>query len=163
MYNYLNKKILIEFMARKQLSKSDIKDLLSNNKILEKFIDKKSNVVLENNFLFINNKPLFFYHENKLIPSLKILLEGASILPKVVVDKGAIKFVVNGADIMRPGIVRCDEFTNNSIVVIIDETYGKPLAIGLVSLNSEELMKEKEGKVIKNIHYIGDEIWEKIK
>jgi PUA-domain protein len=150
-------------MSRKQLSKSDIKKLLDENKYLEKFISKKSNLAMDDNFLLIDNKPLFFTFENKIIPTLPILLKDITTLPQVIVDKGAIKFVVNGADIMRPGIIGCDDFEKDSFVVIIEETYKKPLAVGQVLFNSKDLLEKKEGKVIKNIHFIGDLIWEKCK
>lgn len=150
-------------MGRKQLSKSDIKKLLEENKYLEKYITKKSNIAIDENYLLIDNKPLFFMFEEKIVPTLPILLKDISILPQVIVDKGAIKFVANGADIMRPGIIGCDEFNENDFVVIIEETYKKPLSVGQVLFNSKDLLDKTEGKVIKNIHFVGDLIWEKCK
>ena len=48
------------------------------------------------------------------------------------VDTGAIPYVVNGADIMRPGIVAVtDDVKANAPVQIVDERHGKPLAIGI--------------------------------
>ena len=38
-------------------------------------------------------------------PHLKILHLIPNILPKVQVDKGAIKFILQGADIMAPGVL----------------------------------------------------------
>ncbi|MGE0793348.1 MAG: PUA domain-containing protein [Candidatus Woesearchaeota archaeon] len=148
---------------RKQLSKTDIKELLSKYGYLEKLITKKTNVVQDNEFLLIENKPLFLFKNDVLIPTLMILLKDISLLPKVVVDKGAIKFVANGADIMRPGIVSFEEFKKDDFVVIVEETYNKPLAVGQALFSSEEIKSGESGKVIKNIHYVGDEIWEKSK
>ena len=73
---------------------------------------------------------------------------------------GAIKFVVNGADIMRPGITKIeDNIEANDFIVIVDENNQKPIAIGISLLNSEDLRNTKDGKHIKNIHYVGDKIW----
>ncbi|MGI0028057.1 MAG: PUA domain-containing protein, partial [Nitrosopumilaceae archaeon] len=36
--------------------------------------------------------------------------------PKVVVDKGAIKFVCNGATVMRPGIKNYSDFNKDQII-----------------------------------------------
>lgn len=81
-------------------------------------------------------------------------------LPRVVVDMGAIRFVCNGADIMAPGIEEVDEFDEGSIVVIRDVTHGKALAIGKARKSSAEIFSNKKGKVIQNLHYVGDKLWE---
>ncbi len=143
---------------RKQFSKSDVKQFLTEHSFAADFMDKKSNVVQEDQVLIINKEPLFLLIDNQWIPSLRLLLKKL-VLPKVVVDKGAIKFVVNGADVMRPGITTCDEFVQFEYVVIVDETLGKPIAVGQALLASDRLLEEKGGKVIKNLHFIGDEYW----
>ena len=100
----------------------------------------------------------FIEDENGLYPYL-----GGSyldILPRVVVDMGAIRFVCNGADVMAPGIVEVDEFKEGSLVVIRDMSHGKALSIGLSLKSSSEIESNKKGKVIHNIHYVGDKLWE---
>ena len=73
---------------------------------------------------------------------------------------GAVKFVINGADIMRPGITEIEDGINeNDFIVIVDVNNQKSLAVGIALLNSEEMRSSTSGKVIKNIHYVGDEIW----
>ena len=80
-------------------------------------------------------------------------------LPKVVVDMGAIRFVCNGADVMAPGITKMGAFGVGDIVVIRDVTYGKALAIGVANRSSVDIEMSKKGKVIKNLHYVGDKLW----
>ncbi|MCA9478147.1 MAG: RNA-binding protein [Nanoarchaeota archaeon] len=143
---------------RKQFSKSDIKQFLEQFPFASSFMDKKSDVVQEDDVLLVNKESLFLNIDGEWVPSLKFLLK-KPVLPKVVVDKGAIRFVVNGADIMRPGITACDSFEKDSFVVIVDETVGKPIAVGKCLLSSEDLMKETGGKHIKNLHYVGDDFW----
>ena len=126
-------------------------------------LSKKDNVVLvedENKkFITVNKEPYFFYYEDKMVPTLK-LLQTKDLLKKITVDMGAIKFVVNGADVMRPGITKIQEsIEKNDFIVIVDENHQKPLAIGIALLSTEEMEKASSGKVIKNIHYVGDEIW----
>ena len=78
----------------------------------------------------------------------------------VVVDMGAVKFVTNGADVMAPGIVDADEnIDEDDQVWICDEKHNKPLAIGIALMSGEQMLKEKQGKAIKTIHYVGDQIW----
>jgi len=85
-------------------------------------------------------------------------------LKKITVDMGAIKFVINGADIMRPGITEIEEgIAKDELVVIIDERNKKPLVVGIALYDSAEMKKITSGKVVKNIHYVGDEIWKEYK
>ena len=73
---------------------------------------------------------------------------------------GAVKFVVNGADVMRPGIVEIEEgIAKDEFVAVIDKNNKKPLAVGIALFSSEEMKGMNSGKVIKNIHYVGDELW----
>ena len=109
--------------------------------------------------VYLNNEPAFFYYENQLYPTLKYLLK-QPILKTITVDMGAVRFVVNGADIMRPGIVAIDaNIQKGEAIIIIDQNNKKPLAVGIALFSSEEMQKVSSGKVIKNIHYVGDEIW----
>ena len=99
----------------------------------------------------------FVKDENGLYPFL-----GGSYLdrlPKVVVDMGAIRFVCNGADVMAPGITEMGGFGAGDLVVIRDVTHGKALAIGIANKSSVDIEMSKKGKVIKNLHYVGDKLW----
>jgi PUA domain protein len=80
-------------------------------------------------------------------------------MPKVVVDMGAIRFVCNGADVMAPGITEMSDFKEGDLVVIRDVTHGKALAIGVANKSSADIQVSKKGKVIRNIHYVGDKLW----
>ncbi|MBT3297604.1 DUF1947 domain-containing protein [archaeon] len=110
----------------------------------------------------VNDQLSFFYSENKLIPNLKILQDQPNLLKQITIDMGAIKFIINGADIMRPGIVEIEEGINkDSFIVIVDVNNKKPLAVGIALFSSEEMKDMDSGKVIKNIHYVGDDVWER--
>ena len=45
----------------------------------------------------------------------------------------------------------------------MDEKHGKYLAVGKALTGSGPLAAAKKGKVVENIHYVGDLIWEVIK
>ena len=77
----------------------------------------------------------------------------------VVVDSGAIPFVSDGADVMRPGIVEVDaDIKAGEPVLIAEETHGKVLAVGRSLVDGSELLGE-QGKVIESIHHVGDELY----
>lgn len=107
----------------------------------------------------IGSNPLIFKMSEKFFPTL--IFEDALIkLPKVVVDQGAVPYICRGADVMRPGIVKIlGNFQSNSLVTVVDEKHYKPFAVGLSLYPTEEIMKMGSGKVIKNVHYIGDKVW----
>jgi PUA domain protein len=80
-------------------------------------------------------------------------------LKRVVVDMGAVPHVANGADVMAPGVVSADEeITLGEGVMILDERHGKPLAVGQALVPGAEMQGPK-GKVVKNLHHVGDEMW----
>lgn len=94
------------------------------------------------------------------IPVLTLLLKGKINIKTVIVDMGAIRFVTNGADVMRPGITKIDpSITKGDIVKIADETHGKTLAVGKALYDADEMEKITKGKVIKNLHTIKDSVW----
>lgn len=142
----------------KRLSNKKVKEIA--DKINE--IDKKDIVdLVDDKFLKINNEIKYFKFEEMWIPTLKYIYAKKSCdLKKVIVDMGAIKFVTNGADIMRPGVRKFDEnIEKNEIIQIQEETHGKVIALGQALLSTEEMKNQEKGKIIKNVHYIGDLIW----
>lgn len=147
-------------MVRKQYSKSDIKQFILQFPNSSDFLTKKSSVFEDSGILFIDNVPSFFKSNSSWVPTLHLILKFPNLLPTVTVDKGAIRFVVNGADIMRPGITTCQEFEKNSFVVIVDENFSKPLAIGKALFSSVDLIACGDGKVVLNLHRVGDEVWQ---
>ena len=145
---------------KKALRNKEIKELV--RQIEENYsikFSRKEKFELDENTLLINNHPFFFYHEKRLVPTLKLILEN-NILKTITVDMGAVKFVVKGADIMRPGITKIDEtIENNELITIIDEKHNKPIGIGLALFSGKEMQRVTSGKVVKNLHYVGDKIW----
>jgi malignant T-cell-amplified sequence len=83
--------------------------------------------------------------------------------PSVTIDNGAVKFVCNGAKVLRPGIINFDSFKKGEIVVVKDQTHGRALAVGLALEDSEVAKTMTKGYVIDTIHYISDKIWEAYK
>jgi PUA domain protein len=84
--------------------------------------------------------------------------------PVVTVDNGAVKFVCNGANVMRPGIVKIDgTFAAQEIVLVKEEKYGKPIAVGRSMVTSQDMVSATKGAVITNLHYVGDKFWDMLK
>ncbi|MEM1587936.1 MAG: DUF1947 domain-containing protein [Candidatus Bathyarchaeia archaeon] len=151
------------FLKSKE-SKFLLKNIVNKYCLPEDFFKGKVKVevlkIKENKqVFFIKDKPLIFSVNNELYPTL-IFSEVLMQLPKVIVDMGAIPHICNGSDIMIPGVKKIERtFKKLSLVLIVDEKYGKAIAIGLALIDSEEIKKNERGKCIKNLHYVGDEIW----
>jgi PUA domain protein len=77
----------------------------------------------------MNGKPVLFVAESSVYPTL-VSKELFEMLPKIIVDMGAVPFVCKGANIMAPGIRRFEgSFAEGDIVFVADEKHGKPLAL----------------------------------
>lgn len=127
-------------------------------------IQKKSKIeILESDLydiILIDGKPLIMMIDDTPFPTLKGALESDITTQYVVVDMGAVKFVAKGADIMSPGITEADpDIKKEDLVIIVDETHKKPLAIGRALISGSQMVENETGKAIKTIHYIGDKLW----
>lgn len=102
---------------------------------------------------------VFILIDDKIVPfvgSQKTL----SLLPSVYVDMGAVKHILNGADVMRPGVVRFDDWGGKDRIVVIREIEKlRGIAVGLTLVESEEMHLIKKGACVKNLTHVGDKYW----
>jgi PUA domain protein len=78
----------------------------------------------------------------------------------VTVDAGAISFVSDGANVMRPGITEAtDDIEPGDLVVVVEETHGKALAIGRATAEGSDMVGDS-GMVVETLHHVGDELYE---
>jgi len=114
----------------------------------------------EFSLILVDGKPLLFEIEEHLFPTVRGALEMGLQKRLVVVDKGAIRFVSNGADIMAPGILEADpEIKEGDLVIIVEETHRKALAIGKALMEGQQMVDADSGKAIKSITHVGDKLW----
>jgi PUA-domain protein len=114
----------------------------------------------DRDLVLVDGEPLVFEPDGE--PFLTV--RGANAFPPtrrvVTVDAGAVSFVSDGADVMRPGIVEADEaIESGDLVVIQEESHGKSLAIGRARVAGADMVGE-EGKVVDSIHHVGDELFD---
>ncbi|MFX1501735.1 MAG: PUA domain-containing protein [Promethearchaeota archaeon] len=154
------------------IRKSELKPLKDevlkqhDQKFVDQIFPKKCNVeVIETeagDTLFAINNVLKLWKSNDgYIPVLTLLLKNQVDLKTIVVDFGAIRYVANGADVMRPGITKIDpSIRKGDIVRIIEETKNRALAVGKAMFDAPEMEAKTSGKVVKNLHTIQDTVWE---
>ena len=151
-------------MKSNLISKSETDDLLKQVSAQWKIeIPKAKNLkmhrIMDNVQIFTANDIMILKIEETYLPFLSqtSLLEK---FPHVLVDMGAVKFMCNGANVMRPGIRSHSEFDKEQVVCVIEESQHKFLAVGKSLVPSSELETMEKGEVIKNMHYISDKYWE---
>ena len=104
--------------------------------------------------------PVLILVEHEVFPTLiAVKLSGINSLPHAVVDEGAVKHLLNGADVMAPGIIEVTNFQIGDIVSVWNPNKTAPLVIGKALMSSSEILTKKRGRAIKNMHYAGDKIW----
>jgi len=65
---------------------------------------------------------------------------------------------------MRPGIVSFEiPFSEKAVVLVIEEKFKRPMAVGISLVSSEEAKKMAKGIIVKNLHNLGDDILKSIK
>lgn len=154
-------KIKSRNVLRKAEQKALVNDIVEAFGDASSFEDKKLEYVQTDkwDFIFVDGEPLLFKTEGKIFPTVKGALKLNPVRRKVVVDSGAVKFIVNGADVMSPGIVEADtSIKEGDLVIVAEEAHGKALAIGRALMAGKDMVGGK-GKAVKSIHYVGDEIW----
>ena len=116
------------------------------------FIDQNSQLIVGSGItiLKIDDQNLPFLNQTQVLEKF----------PNVMVDMGAVKFMCNGANVMRPGIKKYTKFSKDDVVCIVEESKHKFLAVGKALTDSLELENISKGEVVKNLHYVSDKYWE---
>lgn len=101
-----------------------------------------------------------------MIPTLSVIHKYSDVLPAVRVDRGAIKFILGGANIMCPGLTskgaqlpEAPGFEKGQVVAIYAEGKQHALAVGILTMSTEEIKSVNKGIGIELISYLGDGLW----
>ncbi len=150
-------------------SKRDTSDLLEvihskwPNHVVPKIKTFKAYEVEQGKFILESEDMLAVQVDQKIILPFLGLPRILEYFPAVYVDMGAVKFVCNGAKVMRPGITKFDHFTKGDIVIVKDQIHAKPLSVGIAMEDSDAAITKTKGYVIDNLHYVSDKFWEAYK
>ena len=86
--------------------------------------------------------------------------EAVGLFPSVTIDEGALKYIIKGADVMRPGITKYDDWGDaGRLVVVREDKKGRAAAVGRAMTTSAEMAELKKGNCVKNLHHAGDKFW----
>ena len=136
---------------------------LEDEYVLDELIPKKCTMTIaktpeKNNVVVVDGVPLFFQlRDGPYFPTLKVLHQFPEMMPRLRVDKGAIKFIFQGANIMCPGFTSEDgaldhELAKGSPVVI--NAFGKKhaMAVGQVLMTRDDVRSKNKGHCVENLY-----------
>lgn len=140
--------------------------------VIDEIIPKKSQLVQikcanKISLYAVGNEVLFIQHfDDDLVPSLRLVHKYPETFPSVRVDRGAIKFILGGANIMCPGLTSkgatlpdAPGYDKGSIVAIYAEGKEHALAVGELVMSTEEIKSVNKGIGVNLINYLGDGLW----
>jgi PUA domain protein len=124
--------------------------------------DRMEKVETDSPFILylIHRQPMLMRYQTWVFPTLKGALEHPFHQRRVTVDQGAIPFLVNGADVMRPGIRSItDDVKAGAPVLVMEEVHQKPIAVAVARYDAKQILLETKGKMCKTVHFVGDLLW----
>jgi malignant T-cell-amplified sequence len=89
------------------------------------------------------------------------------LLPKVGIDRGAIRFLLAGAPMMCPGLTSkggslpaaAAAIPSGKAVAIFAEGKEHPAGIGITKMDTEEMKRVNKDVGVETVHYLGDDLW----
>jgi len=111
-------------------------------------------------YLLLKNEIVGFYEGERPFLTPKGLLKWPATKRFVTVDMGAVRFVINGADVMGPGITDADPgIQADDLVWVREERHGKPLGVGVSLTDAATLKAKTKGKQVRALYHVGDRTW----
>lgn len=109
--------------------------------------------------------PLFFQlRDQPYMPTLRTLHKYPFLLPILRVDRGAIKHVINGADVMVPGLrseraVIESEVERGAAVAVFAESKEHAIAVGVCKMSTAQMRTNDKGVAVEATHAVSDGLW----
>eukprot|EP00981_Chlorochromonas_danica_P015242 scaffold11244_cov179-Ochromonas_danica.AAC.1 len=116
--------------------------------------------------LIVNNEILFYCdRDGPWYPTLRLLHRYPTMMPRMQVDRGAIRFVLGGANIMCPGFTSKGgsmpvALEAGSPVAIYAEGKTHAMAIGITKMSTAEIREVNKGIAVDTLHFLMDGLWQ---
>lgn len=99
--------------------------------------------------------------EGPWIPTLRLLQRYPSLLPTLLTDAKCPKFILQGAQMMAPGIHQMDLDLQQGAIVSVSIRDAPPFFIGRLIQTGREIMAEgRHEQAVETLNIIGDGFWE---
>ena len=114
----------------------------------------------------LDGEIIFFQiRDGPWIPHLKFLHQWPDMMPCVTADRGAIKHILAGSDVMDPGLTSAGgklpelNLEEGTPVALYVEGKENAAAVGVLAKLTDDIKKINDGKGVVNYHYLGDGLW----
>jgi PUA domain protein len=121
----------------------------------------------ENVQLIVVNDEIMFYNQKDgpFFPTLRLVHKYPAMMNRMQVDKGAVRFVLAGANIMCPGFTSPGGSLPDSVaaeqpVAIYAEGKEHAMAVGLTKMSTDDIKSVNKGIAVENVHYLMDGLWQ---
>ncbi|GIL43280.1 hypothetical protein Vafri_1067 [Volvox africanus] len=142
---------------------------LEQTDVIEALIPKKESVYLGKcghvQLCVINGNILFFQErDGPWLPTLRVLHQYPDMMKRLRTDKGAIKFVLSGANIMCPGLTHPDATIHDegdvgTPVAIYAFEKELAMAVGVLKMSTADIRAINKGIGVDNMHHLNDGLW----
>jgi len=159
---------------KNSVQRSIINQIIEQYPLLEEAIEtilpKKSMLVAKAQdgvqLIIVNNEIMFYnQHNGPFLPTLKLVHKYPTMMNRMQTDKGAIRFVLGGANIMCPGFTSPGgsipkPLEAGSPVAIYAEGKEHAMAVGITKMSTEQIYYINKGIAVETIHYLMDGLWQ---
>ena len=113
---------------------------------------------------FINGELKFMEdRDGNVIPTLRILHKYPFMMPHMQCDKGAIKHIMSGSDVMCPGLTspgaKMADVPEGAVVAITAEGKEHAMGIGIAAMSSKDILKINKNVGIRLLMNLTDSMW----
>ncbi|CAI2380744.1 unnamed protein product [Moneuplotes crassus] len=158
----VQKNIIKKFIEQFPLMETYIEEVIPKG---TKLTEAKLKGVSHIKVYFIEEEVLFYQQRDQtIIPHLKLLHKYPTMMKHMQCDKGAIKHIIGGSDVMAPGLLHENGVIDESAVVgdviaIMAEGKRHAMAIGRMAMTPADIKETKKGIAIALETYITDALW----
>lgn len=108
--------------------------------------------------------------DDKIVPHLKLVHAYPQCFPTVGIDRGAIRFVLSGANLAAPGLTSTGgrlpakeaALGVGDVVAVTAEGKEQACLVGPLVMGTEEIGEKKKGIVMDGGHFLGDGLWKMV-
>ncbi|KAL4511625.1 hypothetical protein ABPG72_012470 [Tetrahymena utriculariae] len=161
--------------AQKKLREKILEKFPKIEGVLEDFMPKKAQISSTKfhtpehkwELFWVEKFPIFFKNDkedDELFPTLRLLHMYPDMLLKCQTDSGAIKFILNGSNVMAKGLQTPGSYVEEGVeygkvVAIYADGKEHAMGVGVAILNDQGIKEAEMGEAIITKHVIGDGLW----
>mmetsp|Transcript_15203 Transcript_15203/g.45845 ORF Transcript_15203/g.45845 Transcript_15203/m.45845 type:complete len:184 (+) Transcript_15203:254-805(+) len=149
---------------------SDAYPWLEESGVIDVLLPKKEQICVGKcpdhvQLVIVHGEPLFFsQRDSPWLPTLRLLHQYPQMMQRVQADTGAVKFVLQGANIMCPGLTSPGadmpvEVPAEAPIAIYGEGRQHAMAVGVTKMSTADIRAINKGIGIENLHYLTDGLW----